>query len=126
MYSWIGDKEQALAAVEKVAELKRGGAPGYAAVPWEKIWFHRGTIEFWYREYARAVEDMKRVAASPGEVGLNDGATAWMRLGQIYDLTNHRPAALDAYNKAIAYAPQTDAAREARRYLSAPFRRGRM
>ena len=45
-----------------------------------------------------------------------------MRLGQVYDLTNRRTLAMEAYRKAIAFAPQAEAAKESRRYLSAPYR----
>ena len=123
MYSWTGDGPRALAAIQKVAELKAKGAPGYGGLPWETIHFHRGTIEFWYNDFDRAVEDMKKVTEAAGEVDLNTGVMAWLRLGQLYDLTNRRPAALEAYKRAIAYAPQADAARESRRYLSVPYRR---
>jgi hypothetical protein len=44
-------------------------------------------------------------------------------MGQIYDLTNHRALALAAYRKAIAYAPEAEAAQESKKYLSAPYRR---
>jgi tetratricopeptide (TPR) repeat protein len=125
MYSWLGNKNGALAAVGKVAELKRAGAPGYAAVPWEAIDFQLGTIEFWYGDYSRAIEHMKKVTEASGEVDLNTGVLAWMRLGQIYDLTNRRQDAVAAYKRAIAYAPQAEAARESRRYLSTPYRRRR-
>ena len=46
-----------------------------------------------------------------------------MRLGQVYDLTNRRELALEAYRKAIAFAPEAEAAKESRRYLSSPYRR---
>jgi tetratricopeptide (TPR) repeat protein len=125
MYSWTGDGPRALAAIQKVAELKTSGAPGYRELPWETIHFQRGTIEFWYNDFARAGEDMRKVTESAAEVDLNTGVMAWLRLGQLYDLTNRRAAALEAYKRAIAYAPQADAARESRRYLSVPYRRDR-
>ena len=48
-----------------------------------------------------------------------------MRLGQLYDLKGQRQAALEAYRRAIDYAPASDAARESRRYLSSPYRRAK-
>ncbi|MFB3828069.1 MAG: tetratricopeptide repeat protein [Bryobacteraceae bacterium] len=126
MYSALGDKERALAAVQTVAGLKRSRAPGYAALQWEKIWFQLGTIEFWYNDLEAALENMKKVTQAAEEVDLNTGVLAWMRVGQIYDLTHRRPLAVEAYKKAIAYAPQADAARESRRYLASPYRRERM
>ena len=123
MYSVAGDKTHALEAAEEVAQLKTRHAPGYDRVPWEKIYFQEGTIEFWYNDLDRALENMKKVAAASEEVDLNTGASAYLRMGQIYDMTRRRGEALEAYRKAIAYAPQAEAAQEARRYLSTPYRR---
>lgn len=123
MYSAIGDKTDALAEIQEVAAMKRRGLPGYATVPWEKIWFQEGNIEFWYRDFDRALENLKKVTAAAQELDLNTGVLAWLRLGQTYDLTNRRQLAIDAYNRTVAFAPQADAAREARRYLSSPYRR---
>jgi tetratricopeptide (TPR) repeat protein len=123
MYGALGDKHNALGVVEEIAALKKKGAPGYERVPWEKIWYEAGNIRFWYNDFDRAIEDMEKVTASSRELDLNTEALAWLRLGQIYDLTNRRPQALEAYKRAIAQAPQTDAARESRRYLSSPYRR---
>jgi tetratricopeptide (TPR) repeat protein len=123
MYSMAGDKTHALEAAEEVARLKTRHAPGYDRVPWEKIYFQEGTIEFWYNDLDRALENMKKVAAASEEVDLNTGAFAYLRIGQICDMTHRRGEALEAYRKAIAYAPQAEAAQESRRYLSTPYRR---
>ena len=48
MYSQLGDGKKAVASVQQVADLKTHGAPGYARVPWESIYYHLGTIQFWY------------------------------------------------------------------------------
>jgi tetratricopeptide (TPR) repeat protein len=123
MYSMAGDKTNALAAVERMAELKRERAPGYDRVPWEKIYFQEGTIEFWYNELEQSLGNMKKVAAAGEDLDLNTGALAYLRMGQIYDLTKRRAEALRAYNNAIAFAPEADAARESKKYISAPYRR---
>jgi tetratricopeptide (TPR) repeat protein len=123
MYSVAGDKTHALEAAEEVARLKARHAPGYDRVPWEKIYFQEGTIEFWYNELDRALENMQKVAAASEQVDLTTGVSAYLRMGQIYDLTRRRGEALEAYGKAIAYAPQAEAAQEARKYLSTPYRR---
>lgn len=122
MYSMAGDKTNALAAVEKVAELKTKHAPGYDRVPWEKIYYQQGTIEFWYGELDHALGHLQQVAAAP-EMDLNTGAYTYLRIGQIYDLQLRRTQALAAYRKAIAYAPEADGAQEARKYLGTPYRR---
>ena len=92
-------------------------------MPWEKIWFHEGTIQFWYRDLERALENLKKVVPSGAELDLNTGAAAWLRIGQIYDMTGRRTQALEAYRKSIAFAPQADAAQESRRYLGTAYRR---
>jgi len=123
MYSMAGDKTHALEAAEEMAQLKAHHAPGYDRVPWEKIYFQEGTIEFWYNDLDHALENMKKVAAASEEVDLNTGVSAYLRIGQIYDMTHRRAEALEAYRKAIAYAPQAEAAQECRKYLSTPYRR---
>ena len=126
MYSMSNDKNDAMAAVQEVAHLKEEHAPGYDRVPWEKVYFQEGTIEFWYNDLNDALENMKKVAAASATdaVDLNTGTFAYLRMGQIYDMTHHRQQALEAYRKAIAYAPEAEAAQESRRYLSTPYHRG--
>jgi tetratricopeptide (TPR) repeat protein len=123
VYSDLGNKDKAIAAVEKVSAMKTSGLPGYAGVPWEKIYFQLGNIQFWYNDLERALDNLKKVTASRNEVDLNTGVLAWMRVGQIYDMTNRREQAIEAYKRAIAFAPEADAAKESRSYMSAPYRR---
>ncbi len=123
MYSALGDKNKALGYVQQVAQLKTQHAPGYARVPWESIYYHLGTIQFWYGDLDAALANMQKVTAHADEVDLNTGVLAWMRVGQIYDLTQRHSLAVEAYKKAMAYAPDAEAARESRRYISSPYRR---
>jgi tetratricopeptide (TPR) repeat protein len=125
LYSALGKGTQAIAGIEEMAELKRHNAPGFARVPWEMIYYHIGTIQFWYNDLNNALENMQKVTARANEVDLNTGVLAWMRVGQIYDLTQRHELAIEAYKKAIAYAPEAEAARESRRYISNPYRRVR-
>ena len=124
MYSMAGDKTHAIDAVEEVARLKRSGAPGYARVPWEKIYFQEGTIQFWYRDFDQSLDNLKKVAAAANEVDLNTGVYALLRIAQIYDLKGQRSQAVAEYKKCIAYAPDSDAAQEAKKGLSTPYHRG--
>ena len=123
MYSGLGDGQKAIACVQQVEQLKTKGATGYARVPWEAIYYQLGTIQFWYNNLDAALENMKKVTAHADEVDLNTGVLAWMRVGQIYDLTERHALAIEAYKKAIAYAPATEAARESRRYIASPYHR---
>jgi tetratricopeptide (TPR) repeat protein len=123
MYSDLGQKDKAIGAIERVAAMKQSGLPGYGGVPWEKIYFQLGNIQFWYNDLSAALENMKKVTSSRSEVDLNTGVLAWMRMGQIYDMTNHRTEAIQAYKRAIAFAPEAEAAKESRGYMSSPYRR---
>jgi tetratricopeptide (TPR) repeat protein len=123
MYSDIGKKAQALAALERMRAMKRAGAPGLAALATEKIDYAEGNIEFWYNDLDAALANMRRAAAGADELDLNTGVLAWMRLGQIYDLTGQRKLAIDAYRRAAQFAPDSDAARESRHYIDSPYQR---
>jgi tetratricopeptide (TPR) repeat protein len=123
MYSQSGDGVRGLQALEEVAQLKASHAPGFDRVPWEKIYYQEGSIEFWYNDLDRSLENMKKVASAGDEVDLNTGVLARLRMGQIYDMKHRRAEAIEAYKKAIAYAPQAEAAQESRKYLDTPYRR---
>jgi tetratricopeptide (TPR) repeat protein len=124
MYSMAGDGTHGLETLEEVARLKTRHAPGFDRLPWEKIYFQEGSIQFWYNQLDRSLENMQRVtAAAVEDVDLNTGVQAYLRIGQIYDMKQKRAQALEAYQKAIAYAPQAEAAQESRKYLSAPYHR---
>ena len=123
MYSQSGDGVRGLQAPEEVARLKQRHAPGFDRLPWEKIYYQEGSIQFWYNDLDRSLENMKKVAAAGEEVDLNTGVQAYLRMGQIYDMKQRRAEAIAAYKKAIAYAPQAEAAQESRKYLDTPYRR---
>ena len=123
MYSQSGDGVRGMQALEEVARLKQSHAPGFDRVPWEKIYYQQGSIQFWYNDLDRSLENMKKVAAASQEVDLNVGVQALLRMGQIYDMKHRRTEAIAAYRRAIAYAPEAEAAQESRKYLSTPYRR---
>ncbi len=123
MYSMAGDGAAGLAAMREVAALKGRNAPGYDRLSWERIYYQEGTIQFWYRDLGAALENLQKAAAATEQLDLNTGALVWLRMGQIYDLTNRRAQALDAYRRSIAFAPEAEAAQESRKYLGAPYHR---
>ena len=123
MYSTSGDGVHGLQALEEVARLKAAHAPGFERLPWEKIYFQKGSIQFWYNDLDQSLENMRKVTAAAEDVDLNTGVLAYLRMGQIYDMKHRRAEAVEAYKKAIAYAPQADAAQESKKYLSTPYRR---
>jgi tetratricopeptide (TPR) repeat protein len=121
MYSMAGDKAHGLEAVEEAARLKRTNAPGFDRMPWEKVYYQEGSIQFWYRDEDRALENLKKVVAGIDNVDLNTGAYTFLRIGQIYDMTHRRAEAVEYYRKAIAYEPQADGAVQSRKYLATPY-----
>jgi tetratricopeptide (TPR) repeat protein len=123
MYSQAGDGVRGLQALEEVARLKQSHAPGFDRVPWEKIYYQEGSLEFWYNDLDRSLENMKKVVAAGEELDLNTGVQAYLRMGQIYDMRQRRAEAIAAYKKAIAYGPDAEAAQLSRKYLSTPYRR---
>jgi tetratricopeptide (TPR) repeat protein len=123
MYGDSGDKANSLAALDRVEQLKKSGAPGYKSIPVEKLDYARGNILFWFDELGPAVENFKVAAAHAEELDPYTGVMAWMRLGQSYDLLGRRADALNAYRSAVAYASDSDAAKESKRYIASAYRR---
>ena len=123
MYSDLGQKEPALAALDKTGQLKRSNTSGFEALPMEKIQYYRGNLLFWYMDLDRALEEMKKATSGAQRLDLHTALLAWMRLGQLYDMKGRRNEALSAYRRAISIAPQSDVAKESKQYLSSPYRR---
>jgi tetratricopeptide (TPR) repeat protein len=122
MYSDLGQKEQALTALDKIEQLKRSGAAGFATLPLEKVFYYRGNLLFWYKDVDAALDQIKKATAQPAAMDRHTAMMAWMRLGQLNDLKGRRQEAIKAYKAAVAAAPQSDVAKESRRYLSSPFK----
>ena len=123
LYGDLGDKQHALAAIQQVEDLKRSGYPGYSLLPFEKIYYARGTVQFWYNDLDPPLGNFKQVTAHARDLDLNTGTYAWLRLGQIYDLKGQRALAVEAYRQAVRLAPDSDPAKLSRQYLSTPYRR---
>ena len=123
MYADLGDGARALAVVQKIEDLKASGHPGYARLAPEKIYYARGTVQFWYRELDQALGNLKKVTSNAENLDLNTGTYAWLRVGQIYDLKGQRPMAVEAYRRVVRMAPDSDAAKLSRQYITAPYRR---
>ncbi|MBL8234615.1 MAG: tetratricopeptide repeat protein [Bryobacterales bacterium] len=125
MYADLGDKEKALVELRNIEALKRSGSPGFVALPFEKINYARGNLLFWYRDYDWGIEELRKAAAKAKDLDLNTGSMAWLRLGQCLDMKQQRTPALESYRAAIALAPDSDAARQAKGYLTSPYKRGK-
>ncbi|MBY0505439.1 MAG: tetratricopeptide repeat protein [Bryobacteraceae bacterium] len=121
MYADFGDKEKAAAILDDIDKLKRAGAPGYERISWEKLAFVKGNFRFWYDDFDLAIENLKLATAKEHDLDLNTGVMAWLRLGQAYDMKKQHALAKPAYLAAIRVAPQSEAAKEARRYVDAAY-----
>lgn len=124
MYADLGRKDDALRALDRIEELKRSGAPGFASLPFERIEFARGNLLFWYDEPEAAIRHLKPAAGAAERLDPNSAVGSWLRLGQCLDLLGKRQEALAAYRSAVQTAPSSYEAKLARRWLSRPFDRG--
>ncbi len=123
MYADIGDKKHALATIDEIQRQKEAKAPGLVNAPWVKIHFERATIQFWYNDLDESLANFRKVVAAPDEVDLNTGVMSYMRMGQILDMRNQHPQAIEFYKKAMAFAPEAEAAKESRHYIASVYRR---
>jgi tetratricopeptide (TPR) repeat protein len=126
MYASIGSRQNALNTLNEIASLKQQQSIGFERVPWEKIYYETGNLQFWFDDLDRALDNLKKVTATTAqlrELDLNTGVLALMRQGQIYDLQNRRSLAVKAYQQAVRFAPDADAARESQHYINSPYTR---
>lgn len=124
MYSDLGQKEPALAALAQIEQLKKAGTPGFASLPMEKIHYYRGNLLFWYDDLDWALAEMQKATRQPTTLDRHTSLLAWMRLGQINDMKGKRKAAISAYAQAVAVAPDSDIGKESKRYISSAYKRG--
>ncbi|MCZ2149403.1 MAG: tetratricopeptide repeat protein [Bryobacterales bacterium] len=125
MYADEGDKQKALETLAELEKRKRANTPGFAAMPEEKINVSRGNLLFWYRDYDYAISELEKAVRNVNDLDLNASTTAYLRLGQCYDMKGERAEALKAYRGCMDLAPDSDAAGQARKYLSSPYKRGK-
>lgn len=123
MYSDLGRKEDALRTFDRIEELKRSGAPGFARLPFERIEFARGNLLFWYDEPEAAIVHLRRATRAADLLDPNSAVTSWLRLGQCLDLLGRRQEALAAYRSAVSTAPSSYEAKLARRWQRRVFDR---
>ncbi|MCC6392053.1 MAG: tetratricopeptide repeat protein [Bryobacterales bacterium] len=125
MYADEGNKQKALGTLAELDKRKRANTPGFAAMPEEKINVSRGNLLFWYRDYDDAISELKKAVRNVNDLDLNAATTAYLRLGQCYDMKGERVEALKAYRGCMELAPDSDAAGQAGKYLSSPYKRGK-
>lgn len=125
MYSDLGDKGEALAALAEVERLRRAGQPGYKQLPIEKLNYIRGNLLFWYDDLDGALTNLRQAAEHADQLDLGTAQLAWFRLGQTLDLMNRHGEAVAAYREAERVAVQSDIGAEAKNYISNPYHRKR-
>jgi tetratricopeptide (TPR) repeat protein len=123
MYGDAGDKTNALAALDKIEEMKRAGTQAWPSLSIEKVFYYRGNLLFWYKDLDTAIDQLHKATSKEGALDSHTALLAWMRLGQANDMKGRRNEAKEAYKRAIAVAPQSDIAKESRQYLSSPYKR---
>lgn len=123
MYSDMGDKDRALQVFDRVQSLKDSDAPGFVHLAQQRIEYARGNLLFWYDDIDQALEHLLRARAGLDKMDANAGVLTLMRVGQCYDLQGKREEAVAAYRQAVSYAPQSEAAKESKRYIGSPYRR---
>jgi tetratricopeptide (TPR) repeat protein len=126
MYGATGQRKSAIDTLAEITNRKERNAPGFGRIPWEKIYYETGNLQFWFNDLDRAMENLRKVTATPEqmkEIDLNTGVLALMRQGQIYDLQNRHTDAVKVYQQAIRFAPDAEAARESKTYIGSPYHR---
>src|SRR5688572_18821638 len=68
MYSDAGDKANALAALDKIEQMKRSGSQGWATLSLEKINYYRGNLLFWYGDMEGAVDQLRKATAKAADL----------------------------------------------------------
>lgn len=122
LYSDLGDEEAVNRVIAEMEERMAANPRHFHAMPPARFAFAKGNFQFWYRQYAQALENLKEAAAGADKLDLHTSVLAHMRLGQVYDVLGNRDSAKKAYQEAIALAPESDVAAESRGYLRRPFR----
>ncbi len=126
MLGAAGRRAEALDTIADIERRKVANAPGFARIPWEKIYYETGNLQFWFNDLDHALENLRKVTSTAqqlADIDLNTGVLALMRQGQIYDLKNRHDLAKAEYRRAIQFAPEAEAAKESQKYLDSPYRR---
>lgn len=122
----LGERDRALATIDQVMELQRKAAPGYARLQAEKLAYLKGNLLFWFDEYPRAAEELRKAAQGRERLDLNTGLLAVLRLGQTLDLMGKRGEAQQAYRMGVDLAPGSEIAKECQQYLSRAYKRAKI
>ncbi len=121
MYADAGDKTQAIANLDGIEQLRSKGS--FKTLPAEKVAFDKGNVYFWYGDFDLAVDQLKHATAPSGSWNSDEAAMAWLRMGQSLDLKGDHKEAKSAYQEVVKLSPHSEISREARDYMSFPYKR---
>ena len=107
----------------EIERLKRADAPGYQGLTEAKIYYTRGNALFWFNDLDRALSELRLAADHANELDSSTAVYVWVRIGQVYDLKGQRQPAIEAYQRVVRGAPDSEAASESRRYIAARYKR---
>ena len=125
MYTDLGDKTSALDVLNEMQASIKNGAAEYRSVPTGKVDYLKGNLYFRYGDLDPALENLKNVTQRAETIDRNTAVMAWLRLGQVYDLRGDREKAVSAYRATVRTSPDSEAAGEAKDYISNPYHRKR-
>lgn len=123
IHSDLGQERQARAVFAEVDAALEKNPNAFPRMPRARLQYAKGNFYFWYRDFNEAEKQLRAATRESEDLDLHTGVLAYMRLGQVHDVLGNREPARDAYRKAIALAPQSEAARECRSYLNRPYKR---
>jgi tetratricopeptide (TPR) repeat protein len=123
MYSDAGNEKAALQVIAEMESLQANKTPGYTDIPPEKIQYTKANLQFWYGDLTPALQNLQEVTRKASALDLNTAVLAWLRLGQVYDLQGKHEDAIQAYRETVRTAPKSEAASEAKGYITNPYHR---
>ena len=121
MYADAGDKTQAIANLDGIEQLRAKGS--FKTLPAEKVAFDKGNVYFWYGDLDLALDQLSHATSPSGAWNADEAAMAWLRVGQALDLKGNHKEAKTAYREVVKMAPQSELSKEARDYISFPYKR---
>lgn len=123
LYSDLGQEAEARRVLAEMDAAIGRDPKAFPRLASSRLHYAKGNFNFWYRNYPEALSNLRTATQGAEEMDLHTSVLAYMRLGQVNDLLGKREEARAAYQKAIALAPASEAAKESRGYLSKPYAR---
>ncbi|MCW5963933.1 MAG: tetratricopeptide repeat protein [Bryobacterales bacterium] len=121
IHSDLGQEAEARRVFAEMDAALASDKNAFPRMPSARLEYAKGNFNFWYRNYPEALRNLRASTQGAEDLDLHTSVLAYMRLGQVNDMMGNRDAARTAYQKAIALAPQSEAAKESRGYLAKRF-----